>query len=655
MKTILLLFLSVLFVPIIVCGQMKSVKSPDGKLVTTIYYEDEIRYELLYNGKSLILPSPISLSLADGRILGKKPILTDSKASSNQSFVSNSRYRKTKIENNYNELILKFKGNYSIAFRLFNDGLAYRFITSIPGNIKVMDETCSFRFSASDDNKIWYIPKDNVVNSGEGSYSVSKISDMEKKKIALTPVLVKSDQINALVFEADLFDYPKMFLENDPAFPNSIKGKFSREMITEVQNADGWGWTPTEYADYIAETNGQRNFPWRCIMVTENDAALVDCDMVYRLATPPVGDYSWVKPGKAAWDWWYDWNIEGVDFKGDTASNEFYKYVIDFAYENSIEFIEISVGWSKNDMITQESPTLDIREIMRYAKSKNVGVLLWVCANRFMADYEKSFALFDELKPVGIKVDFMDGDHQTRMKYYEKIAKDCAQHKFMVYFHGAHTPTGLQVTYPNVINYEAVKGNEHNKWSEDISPDYTTILPFIRNAVGPMDFTPGGMLNATKVNFKISNDKPMVLGTRCHQLAEYVVFFGPTQMVCDAPSNYKNEKESLQLISEIPTVWEQSLPIAGKVGEYIIIAREKNQKWYVGAMSNWTGRDVTFKTDFLEKNVNYIAVIYKDGINADRFATDYKIEEFSLNSESEIHVHLAPGGGFVIKILKLDI
>lgn len=650
MKKILVLFLVILG-SIFNSYSQHTIKSPDQKTCLSVNLGQELSYELTYHNINLIQPSPISITLADGRILGKKPELIDVKTSANNSVIINSTYRKAKIENNFNELTLKFKGNYSVVFRVFNDGFAYRFVTDIPGTIKVKDELSTFRFLDADNNKIWFIPRDSVVNSGEGAYTIGKISDLAKSKLALTPVLVNSYKVNTLIFEADVFDYPKMFFQAESGVPNAIKGKFSKEVATEVHN--GWVWNPTSYKDYMAETKGQRAFPWRCAMVTDNDAALTDCDMVYRLATPPTGDFSWVKPGKAAWDWWFDWNIQGVDFKGEAASNQFYKYMIDFAADNKIEFIEVSVGWSLNDWIIEPAPTLDMKEMMNYAHSKNVGVMLWVCGNRLMTNFEKSFALFDELKPAGIKVDFMDGDHQSRMKCYEQITKECAKHKLMVYFHGAHTPAGLQVTYPNVINYEAVMGNENNKWSDVINPDYNILLPFIRNAVGPMDFTPGGMLNANKANFKISNDKPMVLGTRCHQLAEYVLFFGPTQMICDAPSNYKNEKESLKLIAEIPTVWDNSVPISGKVGEYLIIAREKADTWFVGGMSNWTSREVSFKTDFLQKGKKYKATIYKDGINADRFATDYKIEEMTVTNESNLQLHLAQGGGFVVKIEKI--
>lgn len=633
-------------------AQPQSIQSPNADLKVKVNTKTELSYELSYKGINLIQASPISITLSDGRILGKNPELQDRKTVSNNSVISNSLYRKTKIENNYNELTLKFKGNYSVAFRVFNDGFAYRFITDIPGTIRVKDENASFRFLDADQTNIWYIKKDSVVNDGEGLYTFSRVNEMDASKIALTPVLVNSFKLNAMIFEADVFDYPKMFIRNEAAVPNSIMGKFSKEMAEEVH--DGWKWKTTKYTDFIAETKGTRAFPWRCMMVTNNDAALTDCDMVYRLATPPTGDYSWVKPGKAAWDWWYDWNIKGVDFKGEPASNQFYNYVIDFASTNQIPFIEVSVAWSLNDWIITDSPTLNIRELMKYAKSKNVGVFLWVCGNRLMTNFEQSFALFDELKPAALKVDFMDGDHQTRMNYYETIAKECAKHKLMVYFHGAHTPAGMQITYPNVINYEAVRGNEYSKWQTDQSPTHNVNLLYIRNAVGPMDYTPGGMLNATQSSFRASNESPMVLGTRCHQLAMYVLFFGPTQMVCDAPSNYKNEEESLKLIAEIPTVWDESLPISGKVGEFIVMARRKNESWYVGGMSNWTSRDVSFKTDFLQKDTKYKATVYKDGINADRFATDYKIDEMAVTGDSNLQLQLAQGGGFVVKIEKVN-
>ena len=411
-----------------------------------------------------------------------------------------------------------------------------------------------------------------------------------------------------------------------------------------------------ERENYIAKTSGTRSFPWRAFIISRNDKELADCDMVYRLASPSrVNDISWIKPGKVAWDWWNDWNLYGVDFRAGI-NNPTYKYYIDFAAEHGIEYVILDEGWAVNlqaDMM-QVIPEIDLQELVDYGKSKNVGIILWAGYWAFARDMENVVKHYSDMGVKGFKVDFLDRDDQEMVNFVYKASEVCAKYKMLVDFHGVFKPTGLQRTYPNVLNYEGVNGLEQMKWSSEKEFDmvtYDVTIPFIRMIAGPMDYTQGAMRNAARGNHRSVNSEPMSQGTRCRQLATYVIFESPFNMLCDAPSNYRREKECTEFISNIPTIWDETVSLAGKVSEYVAIARRHGNDWYIGALTNWTPRELDLDLSFLGEG-DYTLELFKDGINADRAARDYKKEVIPVPTDRKLKIHMAPGGGYAARIQK---
>jgi alpha-glucosidase len=627
-------------------------KSPNDGLVVSIQTENRLAYSVSFHGKTVLELSPIALALGSGEALGARPVLKKVRRRSVDESLRDVRcWRKKEIPDRFNEATLEFEGFFSVVFRAYDDGAAYRFRTAIPDTVRVVHEESVFRFT--EDAPVVHIPKPGPINDGEGNYVRRKISEMPDSTVGLVPLVVElSNGLRAWVSEADLFDYPGLYLRRDRAVSNALAGVWSFDALREEPN--GWTYRILKFTNWTAETAGTRAFPWRTVVVAESDAALADCDMIMRLASPPEpDDYSWVKPGKLAWDWWYDWNLENVGYKSEPASLDFYKTVIDFAAAYGLEYIEVSVGWSLNDEITTPSPTLDMRALMAYARSKGVGVFLWVIANVLERNWDGAFDLFTDLGVSGIKADFFDGDHQKRLRFYERVARECGKRKLMVYFHGAHKPSGWTRTFPWVVNYEGVLGNEYNKWSDRVTPGHCLHLPFLRNAQGPMDFTPGAMLNGNRETFHANNIRPMSQGTRCFQLAEYVVFFGTTQMVCDAPCNYQREPESMRFIASVPTVWDETRILDGRIGEFVCVARRSGRVWYLAAMADWNGKSLDVPLDFLGPGP-YRSHRFVDGINADRFPTDYDWIREEVDRSSVLEIRMASGGGTVARFEPLE-
>ncbi len=626
--------------------------SPDGNLKITITLSDKIYYAADFKGGKIILPSPISMQLATGNALGAQPVLKNQKLVRVNTEIPTPFYaRRRSVKDNYNELTLTLKGNYAVVFRVYNEGFAYRFRTNLPGKIIIKNEEATFNFVS--DYPLYYIPKAQWQNSGEGRYSFTEISKIPDSVFGLTPVLVAiSNGPKIALTEASLFDYAGFNIKRNPASVNSLIGAFAPDV--EEERPNGWGYKIMKRKNHIAETEGRREFPWRIVVVAENDAQLADNDMVYKLAKPAASsttDLSWIKPGKAAWDWWADWSVKGVDFKGEPESFDYYKYLIDFAATNHLAYVEISVGWMNDQNILQVSPKIRMPELMEYAKSKKVGIMVWVIAQTLERQFKPAFELFSSLGVAGVKVDFMDADHQGRMNFYERIAQECMNRKLMVYYHGAFKPTGLERTYPCIINYEGVQANEWNKWSKEETPRHSVDVAFIRNLAGPMDMNCGAMRNGQGDAFAVSNSLPMSQGTRCHQLAMYITYIAPFAMVSDSPNEYIDDKHCINLIASIPTVWDNSKSIDGKMGEYIIMARNKGADWFVSGLNNEKARRGEIKLDFLGTGT-YTALIFSDGVNAHKVGTDYKIITMDVTASTIIPYDMATGGGFAIKILK---
>ena len=497
---------------------------------------------------------------------------------------------------------------------------------------------------------------DQYIQSFEALYTEKNISQFSKDTLGFLPILIDlGNQKKAVITEADLEDYPGMFLKVNGVKENSLLGVYAPYPLEEKQG--GYKMLNrmiSKRADYIAKVNGTRNFPWRVVIISDKDTSLLNNDMVQKLASPPrITDVSWIKPGKIAWDWWNDWNISHVDFRAGI-NTETYKYYIDFAAANKLEYIIIDEGWSNDLALMEVSPKLNLQEIIDYGKQKNVGVILWAGWQAVDTKMDEVFAKYSAMGAKGFKIDFMDRDDQKMLSSLYAIAKKAAENKMLLDLHGMYKPTGLQRTFPNVVNFERVKGMENVKWTpNDDVPHYDVTIPFIRMIAGQMDYTPGAMRNATKSNFRPINSMPVSQGTRCHQMAMYVVFEAPLQMLSDNPTAYMKEQECTDFIAKFPTTFNKTVALAGAVGEYAAMAREKNNTWYVGAMTNWNERNLDIDFSFLGAG-NFEAEIFKDGINADRNATDYKKEVMKITSGQKTKIHLAPGGGFAAKITPVE-
>lgn len=635
--------------------------SPDGRIQATVEIGEKLTYQVSLDGKEVLAPSPLSMTLSNGEVWGDNAKLAKSSRESSNTTIPSPFYKRSEVVDNYNQLTLSFKKQWKVQFRAYNDGIAYRFVNDRKQPFTVQKEEVAYKFSSDVNTMIAYSNRgkdgdfdSQYMNSFENTYVTTKLSQQNKGRLMILPAVATTDNgTRVLISEVNLESYPGMFLTNKEN-PNELTGIMARYPKKSEQGGHNMlQFIVTEREDYIAKVNGPRNFPWRLAVITNSDAELANSDITYRLADPSrLTDISWIKPGKVAWDWWNDWNLEGVDFR--TGVNDAtYKFYIDFASKHGIEYVILDEGWAVNkkaDMM-QIVPEIHMKELVDYAKGKGVGIILWAGYHAFNRDMDNICKYYSEMGVKGFKVDFMDRDDQEMVDFNNRAAATCAKYKMMLDLHGMYKPSGMNRTYPNVINFEGVHGLENMKWSPNTvdQMQYDAMIPFIRQVAGPMDYTQGAMRNANQRNYYPSNSEPMSQGTRCHQLALYVVLESPINMLCDAPTNYMREPESLDYIANIPTVWEESIILDGKIGEYIVTARRHGDIWYIGGLTNWTARDLTVDLTPL-KVAGKKAVLFKDGVNADRKASDYKKETVTLNEKFQIH--LAPGGGFSMKVEK---
>mgnify|MGYP000193889480 FL=1 len=613
--------------------------------------------------ETLLAPSPVSMTLGGGEVLGSNPKVTRARKNTADARIASPFYKKSSVRDHYNELELTMRGDYGLVVRLYDDGLAYRFTTRKKDGILVENEQVAYTFPADYTAYAPYVGHKRLLdfegqfrNSFENTYTRLPLTQLDPRKLIFLPVLVELPGGRKMVItEADLQGYPGLFLNNSTEAP-VLKGVFAPYPKKEEQGGHNQlQMLVTEREPYIAATEGTRSFPWRVMAVSKDDSQLLDNDLVYRLApASKIADTSWIKPGKVAWEWWNAWNLYDVDFKAGI-NNETYKYYIWFASQHGIEYVILDEGWAVNKQadLMQVVPEIDLEELVEYGRERNVGIILWAGYHAFDRDMEKVVKHYSNMGVKGFKVDFMDRDDQEIVDFLYRGAETCAKYKMMVDYHGICKPTGLQRTYPNVINYEGVHGLENMKWvaSTYDMPLYDVTIPFVRMVAGPMDYTQGAMRNAIRKNYAPIYTEPMSQGTRCHQLATYVIFESPLNMLCDNPSNYNREPECTEFIANIPTVWEKTVALDGKVGEFVAIARLHGNDWYVGALTNWDAREVELDLSFLGDG-NYKLELFKDGINADRAACDYKKEVIPVPADRKVKVKMAPGGGWAAKIYK---
>jgi alpha-glucosidase len=628
------------------------VKSPDGKIDLTVNVGKTVSWFVKHEETNVILPSAISMSLDKGDVLGKNAIVKSAKTVTANEVIKTPFYKKAEVKDNYTQLLLTFKGDYGLAFRAYNDGVAYRFVIVRKGTITVKNEEANFNFK--DDDKAFlpfvndYRNHDKFNTSFESHYDNINLSAIKKDSLAFMPVLVDlGNGKKAAILEADLQDYPGMYVTGSQ--DHDLKGVFAPYPTEEASK--GINYVVNNRANYIAKTVGTRSFPWRVVVISTEDKQLANNDMMQRLAEPSrVADVSWIKPGKVAWDWWNDWNLSHVDFKAGI-NVPTYKYYIDFAAANKLEYIIIDEGWSDDHDLNKFK--LDVQEIVNYGKQKNVGVILWSTWYAITRDPDNLFAKFAKMGVKGFKIDFIDRDDQKAVSSLYDLAQKAANNHLLVDYHGMYKPSGIQRTFPNVINCEGVKGLENMKWGVDNQPGYDVSIPFIRMMAGPMDYTPGAMRNASKAAFRPVNSNPMSQGTRSHQLAMYTIFEAPLQMLSDNPTTYKREQESTDFIDTVPTTFDETVALDGKVGEYVSIARRKDNTWFAGAMTNWDAREIKVDLSFLGEG-KYKATLFEDGANADRDGTDYTRKVVTVTSKDHLDIQMASGGGWAARFEKIN-
>lgn len=647
-----------------------SVYSPDGKVKMILHVENQLSLSILHENDEMVSSVILSMKLAvpnpkggqDTIVWGVQPKVKKALVYSKNKSISPAVYKRLQVQDQYNELSVKFKNDFTLLIRAYNDGGAYRFVGGLKSDVLIVSEQTDLKFGkdyssimASSNSK-----EDNLAGqfycSFENTYNRALLSKQSNTRLAFLPVMIELDNGKKLnISEVNLEDYPGMFLipqKNKELkaimapLPDKTKqgGHNLLQRIVESRHS------------YIAKTSGNRPFPWRVFGISTNDAQMASSDLVYKLAdSSRVADVSWIKPGKVAWDWWNAWNLEGVNFKAGI-NNETYKYYIDFASKNGLEYVILDEGFNVNKKadLMQIIPEIDLKYLVDYAASKHVGIILWAGYWAFNRDMENVAKHYAQMGVKGFKVDFMDADDQNMVQFLYKTADVAARNKLLIDFHGVYKPTGLQRTYPNVINFEGVHGLEQLKWSPIEKTDMPlndVYIPFIRMFAGPVDYTQGAMRNAIKKNYRPIHSEPMSQGTRTHQLALYVVFDSPLNMLCDAPTNYEKEPVCVDFISNIPTVWDESHPVCGKVGEYIAMAKRKGNIWYIGAITNWDERKIQLDLSFLGDG-QYEMRIIKDGLNAANKATDFALQIQKVPESRLMEIEMAPGGGWVAEIQK---
>ena len=628
--------------------------SPDGTLKVEISVGNELAYQVMHGNDTILSHSNIGLVLENGTIVGKTPRITGERRRKIKDNIESPFYRFKEFVATGNELDLKLKGGFGIIFRAYNEGVAYRFYTTQSSDIIIKEEQAEFNFKEDYTAYLPYTTNDKkpMAMAYQNVYDITPLSKAQPK-LAFLPVTVDCGSVKLTLLESDLEAYPGMFVQSQQG-KYGLKGVFA----PYPAKTDFYPWRKQEYVtettDFISRSRGSRSYPWRVLAITEKDTDMPVNNLVYALASSNrIGDTSWIKTGKVAWDWWNDWNLKGVPFKAGI-NMDTYKYYIDFASRNGLEFIVLDEGWydpKSGDMLTV-IPELDLPELIAYGKSKGVEIVLWTVFNVLDSQLEAACKKYADMGIKGFKVDFLDRDDQTAVEMVYRIAEMTARYKLTLDLHGIYKPTGINRTYPHIINFESVFGMEEVKWTDikNNMPLYDVTFPYIRMMAGPVDYTPGAMRNATKADWRAMYYTPASMGTRCHQLAAYIVHDSPFTMLCDAPTNYLNEQECVDFIASLPVEVDSTFIASGELGKYIVTVRKKDVNWYIGGMTNWDERDVQLDFSFLPEGMSYTAVLFKDGVNANKQAEDYRKETIRIDKDSRLTLHLASGGGFAMKL-----
>jgi alpha-glucosidase len=655
LSALLLLFSSFLF------SQKKqafTVVSPDGNIMINVTTGAKLQWQVKHKNQSVIIPSSISMELQSGEVLGENVMVSSSQMQTINNTISATAYKKSIITNHYNQLSLTCKGNYGVIFRAYNDGVAYSFFTLKDEELVIKQEKTEYNFAGDYQVLIPFISDlrggEKYTCSFEEFYTRTPVSKIDKDTLGYLPLLVElPNNKKAVLLDADVQDYPATLIRRHPDYPYGLQTTFAPYPLAEALGGfNKINYMVTKRADYIAKVKGSRSFPWRAIVISEKDKDLLNNDMVQKLsAAPGSADLSWIQPGKVSWDWWNNWNLTGVNFKPGI-NNQTYKYYIDFASRYKLEYIILDEGWSDDWDLTKVKPEINLPELIAYAKGKNVKLILWSTWYALSKDIEGLCKQYSALGIAGFKVDFLDRNDQKMVASCYEMGAIAANYHLMLDFHGMFAPQGMQRTWPNIINFEGVRGLEWMKWSaDDRVPEHDVRLAFIRMMAGPLDYTPGAMRNASKGMASPNNSSPMSIGTRCHQLAMYIIYEAPLQMLADSPTEYQKDSAYTSFLASIPTTFDETVALDGKVGEYAVIARKKNGNWYIGGLNNWTARELTIDLSVLGQG-NYELVSLKDEVNTSKLFDGYKRETSVVTSKSKLKIRLEAGGGWAAILRK---
>ena len=629
-----------------------SLTSPDGKLTVSISTTNkDVSYSIFYDKGILLKDCKARLGIAgsDGNI----SITTVKKRKIRENVIS-PFYRFSSFADECNEMNIGLNKELGIIFRVYNDGVAYRFYTMKTGQLVINSETADFHFAKDGLSYLAYTTNEKtpMAMAFQNIYTAMPLSK-QRDQLAFLPVTVDCGQAKVSLMESDLEAYPGMFVEPQGTSLKGVFAQYSKRM-------GFYSWRKQEYVtereDFISRTGGSRMYPWRVMAVTAKDTDMPVNNMVYALASPNrIGDISWISPGKVSWDWWNDWNIKGVPFQSGI-NMETYKYYIDFAAKTGLQYIILDEGWydSKSGDMLHSIPGINLDELIAYGEKKGVGIVLWTVFNVLDENLETVCKKYSQMGVKGFKVDFLDRDDQTAVEMAYRIAAVAAKYHLILDYHGFYKPTGINRTYPNILNIESVFGMEEMKWNDDRKdmPLYDVTFPYIRMMCGPVDYTPGAMRNGTKKNYQPIYDNPMSMGTRCHQLAAYIVLDSPFTMLADSPTSYYANEDCATFTASLPDEVDCTKVLSGEIGKYIVTARNKDGNWFVGGMTNWDARDVNIDFSFLDKDCKYAATLFKDGLNADKNAEDYATDTLTITTGTKLTLHLASGGGFAMRLYK---
>lgn len=633
------------------------VKSPSGKIFVKVWMGKQLTYSISYDSKTVLEPSSVDLLLENGQSLSlNNSIRSSSVKKIKEQIISPVPEKRKIIPDIYNLLYITFRRPYIVEFRVYDDGVAYRISTLYKDSLHIKNEVAEFSFPGKPSLYFPMVQKkedaDIFHTSFEEEYPLRRIDALLEGMIGYTPVLVAPESDPKIgITESDLEDYPGMFLSGTGT--SKLIGVFAGYPLEEQVTGETYKQLKVaKRASYIARTAGTRSFPWRVLIIAEKDKDLPGNDIVYRLGAPSrIGDASWVKPGNLTDEWIIDLNLFNVPFRAglNTAS---YKYYIDFAKRFGFDRVMMDAGWSNNDDLFKVITTINMDTLVAYAKEKGVKICMWTLAMTLDRQLEAALDQFSRWGIDFIMTDFMDRDDQKTVNFYYRVAKACAEHKIMIMYHGAFPPKGFNRTFPNAVGREGLLGSEYNMWSNRVTPGHDVTLAFTRMLAGGFDYEPGILNNAIRTGTRPVAGLVTSPGTRCHQLSMFIVYDSPVQIFAGNPSEGLREPEFMELLGSLPTTWDETIITDAKVAEYIVSSRKKGNDWFIGGMGDWTERDLTVKFDFLDEGI-YKATICKDGVNADRYAADYVIrKDVPVKKNDSIKIHLAPGGGFLIRLDK---